>query len=724
MVETESPTQPTGWRISKACQECRKRKIKCNGETPCKMCQLRNTPCLYRDVTRSRKRKHQDERESTGEAPGPTGPSRPESLQPAASHRSDPPLGFNTSVSATHMASPSSKVQLYYGSTSHFALINEIYRDLTANPASRAQGQGRVEEAGAGLDMFSFRCIYFGIPLDSSNAPSGQTRDTRDLQLMFLPYHLASEFLQGFLYSLHQLMPIWSAETFQHRLEKLYDTRAPTNTDQYDGILLMALALGSCVTEHHAWGDVLYERVKASCSPYDDNVTLQSVQLHLIMAHYQNERARPNSCFLHLGSAARKALSAGMHKESPSGSRDTLEYVEERRRTFWYLFAYETWICFHLGRPRSLLRRDIDIALPDDAFLHCLVFLSDAISRSVDELYGRHHDSLLEMWRIAKSVRDDLRSFDYKMQRALGFGLDKRPQPGRIGVQQAICNTLYYHTILLTFRPFLIFRGRWSQNMKLSQMNGSAGLKRETPAWLNEACDYALSAACRTIYFLCESYTVNELVREIRYHSYFLGSSSFALIFDLFHGGKDLASTHLPWVHASLRALSTMRLGDPSKASIAAISTVLKQINPAYEWTAPTNATANVQYQQAAMQSQSQPQPQPQPPAQAHANPPTTKPYTTEPFLPSASTSAETTTAPTFDPISTDFLPGHDPSMLYDFQGNPLEQGMHMPATTGSAGASDELDFTQSDMGWDFDFSSMDLGAFLSLSPSFEAALL
>jgi hypothetical protein len=45
------------------------------------------------------------------------------------------------------------------------------------------------------------------------------------------------------------------------------------------------------------------------------------------------------------------------------------------------------------------------------------------------------------MWRIAKSIWDDLRVFDSKMQRALGFGLDKRPQPGSVGVQQTMCIT-------------------------------------------------------------------------------------------------------------------------------------------------------------------------------------------------------------------------------------------------------------------------------------------
>lgn len=282
MAKTESPSQPTKRRIPKACQECRKRKIKCDGEPPCKTCQLRNTPCLYRDVTRSRKRKHHNERESISDALGPTGPSRPESLQPPVSRPPDHPLGVNNSVSATHRASPSSKIQLYYGSTSHFALINEIYRDLTAHPI-RTLGQGRVEEAGAGLDMFSFRCIYFGIPLDSTVPPGPGTKDP---QLMFLPYYLASEFLQGFLSSLHRLMPMWSEETFRRRLEQLYHTRVPRNADQSDGVLLMALAMGSCVTEHHAWGDILYERVKATCSPYDDNVTLQSVQLSLIMISF------------------------------------------------------------------------------------------------------------------------------------------------------------------------------------------------------------------------------------------------------------------------------------------------------------------------------------------------------------------------------------------------------------------------------------------------------
>ncbi|KAL4912639.1 hypothetical protein BDW62DRAFT_206290 [Aspergillus aurantiobrunneus] len=697
MAEAEPASIPN-WRIPKACQECRQRKIRCSGDNPCKTCQLRRTPCVYREVIRQRRKKNQDPQDSShpGQRPKAEGSSRPESLQ---SHREEPPLSFNNSVSATHMTSPSNKVQLYYGSTSHFALMHEIYRDLTANPAGHSdQGaHGRVEEAGAGLDMLSFRTIFFGIPADPNKEVS-RGANGMDPHIMFLSHELATKLLDTFLSSLYGLLPIWPVEVFHRRLDQLYGPHPGSRSDKYQCILLMALALGALVTGHHSWGDMLYERVKASCNSFDDT-----------HAHFQNEIGRPNSCFLHVGTAARKAISAGLHKESPNDGRESIESAEERRRTFWYLYIYENWVCFHLGRPSSLSRRDVGIPTPDDAFCLALVFLSDAICRSADELYGRHHDSLLQMWRIAKSIWDDLRTFDSKMQRALGFGLDKRPQPGGVGVKQTMCITreyistalepetdceVYYHTILLTFRPFLIFRGRWNQDMRTTHASDKDNSKREIPPWLNEACGYALSAACRTIHFLCESYTANELVRRILYHGYFLSSSGFALIFDLIHG-QDLAPSHLPWIHATLKALSSMSQSDAVQASRLAIQTILKQIDPAYEWVPqPETETANA--------------------SALNQAPTITYSTTTTP------NNSSNLNPPPHNPITHQQHP-----LLYDFQGNPIEQSMGMPPATGSAASGEDLlDFTLSDVGWDFDFSTMDLETFFSISPAFEAPVL
>ncbi|KAL4907861.1 hypothetical protein BDW74DRAFT_166476 [Aspergillus multicolor] len=678
MADAESETTPN-WRIPKACQECRQRKIKCSGENPCKTCRLRRTPCLYREVVRQRKKKHDSVR-SSNRIIEETSASRPESGQ-SGPHREEPPLSFNNSVSATHMTSSSNRVQLFYGNSSHFSLMHEIYRDLTSHPTGHPEqgSHGRVEEAGAGLDMLSFRTIFFGIPADPHKDLSRGVKGV-DPHVMFLSYELASLFLDAFLATLYSLLPVWPTEMFRQRLKQLYGPRPTSSTDTHHSVLIMGLALGALVSENHPWSDVLYERVKATCNVLDDT----------------NEVGRPNSCYLHLGAAGRKAISAGLHKELPHGNSDSVECAEERRRTFWYLYIYENWICFHLGRPSSLSRRDVGISTPQDPFLLALLNLSDAMVRSADELYGRHHESLLQMWRIAKSIWDDVWPFDSKMRQALGFGLDKRPQPGGVGVQQCMCITLYYHTILLTFRPFLIFRGRWNQDR--TQASEEAKTKREIPDWLNQACGYALSAACRTIHFLCESYTANELVRGIRYHSYFLSSSCFALIFDLIHG-QDLAASHLPWIYATLKALKSMYPADAVDASIRAIQTVLKQLDPSYEWGPPT---------------QTEPRNPPYTFSQAQApSSAITRPYRAPP-LHHNQNSPSTLTTP---------LPQSDP-LLYDFQGNSLDQGMHMPSTVGSTGPGEDLlDFTLSDMGWDFDFSTMDLETFCSLNSAFDVPM-
>lgn len=164
--------------------------------------------------------------------------------------------------------------------------------------------------------------------------------------------------------------------------------------------------------------------------------------------------------------------------------------------------------------------------------------------------------------------------------------------------------------------------------------------------------------------------------------------------------GKDLAPSHLPWAHATMRALTGMKQSDAVEASILALQTILKQLNPAYEWIPETEPSKA---------------PTTQSPAPAITRPPYTVPTSRDlSNVPAAPNSTlNTTTLP---------APAQSQPLLYDFQGNPLEQSMDMPATTGGTGSGEDLlDFTLADMGWDFDFSTMDLETFFSVSPAFDA---
>lgn len=188
---------------------------------------------------------------------------------------------FPSSVSATHMASPSCQMQLYYGPTSHFALMQHIYRDLVSNPTDHPEPSGGVEEAGAGLDLFSFRRIFFGTPdTHDGVGPSGLA----EVPVMFLPYELAKLFLSRFLNTLYHMMPHRPKAFLEQCLEQLYSSSPTGHLDTLtQGRVLLALATGALGTKYFAWGDVLFDRVKASLTSYDDVVNLHTIQISLLM---------------------------------------------------------------------------------------------------------------------------------------------------------------------------------------------------------------------------------------------------------------------------------------------------------------------------------------------------------------------------------------------------------------------------------------------------------
>lgn len=287
-MEDQESSPAAGLRIPKACEACRTRKVKCNGANPCKTCQQRNLPCVYRNFARQR-RKKQQERRLADNLTLPDVGTAPEYDARSGRPKNSVMYDFHNSVSATHMTSPSCKVQLYYGPTSHFSLMQHIYRDLVSAPqAAQSLPQSEVEEAGAGLDLFSFRRIFFGSPAETHD--SARTLSAADAATIFLPYDIAKTFLQRYLSSIYHLTKFKSREAFERQLDQLYtanvNAHAGPNVDRL--LVLLSLACGALGTEHHGWGELLFERVKASSKDLDDVVNLQTVQLSLLMISFSS----------------------------------------------------------------------------------------------------------------------------------------------------------------------------------------------------------------------------------------------------------------------------------------------------------------------------------------------------------------------------------------------------------------------------------------------------
>lgn len=295
-MERRSPapnttTKPIAWRTPMACQQCRRRKIKCDAALPCKNCQQRDIECVYRDVPRpQRKRKaqattaarnqhelHNDnvpyEFKETSANPYTGTP---------ADGQGGPARGvFYSSVAASHIASPSCVVHLYYGPSSNFSMMQQIYRHRTTGSTSEAQGREEVEEAGPGLDLFSFRRLFFG-DMDGSHDKSKTPPDKH--APMFISYSLASMFLERYLLTVYQLSPFISKKAFMELLDNLY--HGADNSLSESGqiiVLLLAMAIGASMTDHGPLAESLFQKAKHDAEPLDDVVNLQTVQIPLLM---------------------------------------------------------------------------------------------------------------------------------------------------------------------------------------------------------------------------------------------------------------------------------------------------------------------------------------------------------------------------------------------------------------------------------------------------------
>lgn len=148
-----------------------------------------------------------------------------------------------------------------------------------------------------------------------------------------------------------------------------------------------------------------------------------------------------------------------------------------------------------------------------EILLQALVQLARIMSKCVNRIYSQRHDSLLPLWNAANEIRQELYGFAEQQMKVMQFGLVGDLSSGERGVYQAMISTsethpreckamanllpVYHHTVLLTFRPFLILRA------KLRQETASLSKAPQTPPpWLDAACEQCLEAARNTVDFL------------------------------------------------------------------------------------------------------------------------------------------------------------------------------------------------------------------------------
>jgi len=342
--------KPDPNRTPKACEPCRRRKVKCDGQKPCRLCHDNPLACVYRLKARSHIRRPASisptaDSNAAGQSRRPPTPSAAAVAPAAAAQDAAGSRRYNESVVAVHRAPKSTdSSQLFYGSSSNFAFLQHIHRTIIsyALPAHAHSGSEEKDagEDDSGLDTFMQRNVFFGVPL-KVNPVSVARFDARSALTDLVQKPAAVSYLDNFKTASLHLLPFITASSLDHLLDRMY---SPEIADAHMipprwAIMLMILAIGALSTTQTEVADTLFLAAKREAAIYEDSVTLPMIQLSLLMADYQLNMGRPSSGYLHIGNACRKGLAMGLNNVA---ANSVSHEVEERNSTLWCLYFFET----------------------------------------------------------------------------------------------------------------------------------------------------------------------------------------------------------------------------------------------------------------------------------------------------------------------------------------------------------------------------------------------
>lgn len=398
-------------RVTRACDECRRKKIKCDGKQPCTHCTVYSYDCTY-DQPSTRRRN--------------AAPQYIESLEIQLKRAKAilnvllPNLDLNDPSIDAHlqngvlpqMPTANSHPQLPAVDKEH-SQSGDGNADSHLVSMVRATGQLDLDEEGywdyhghsSGLSFIRKMREQFGdiIGPSSTGAPFVKSRPMSQvfdspksnndspfdsnlvLAAVDLPSRQEAKILcDNALNDASSLLKVMHLPTFYKTLDRIYDI-PPENYGNRENtflpLLYSVLALGTLFSKDcREIDEVGYENAidegfkyfKAARQLMDiaDCRDLRSLQAVVFMILFLQSSAKLTTCYAYIGVALRSALRMGMHRAF-NDNFNPIE-AESRKRCFWVIRKMDTYVGAILGLPHTLNDEDIDQDLPtevDDEYI-------------------------------------------------------------------------------------------------------------------------------------------------------------------------------------------------------------------------------------------------------------------------------------------------------------------------------------------------------------------
>ncbi|KAI9785062.1 MAG: hypothetical protein M1816_000532 [Peltula sp. TS41687] len=411
-------------RVTRACDECRRKKIKCDGKQPCTHCTVYSYDCTYDQPSNRRRNpapQHYIEAlqsrlrraEAIIKAELPDVNLDEDDLDTNAQHQPPVPQRAWLDTSKPHptpasqqddksrsmidqdgdallesMVDATGQLNLddrghwdFHGHSSGFNFFRKINQRAEFFALDNAQfgklfGPDDIETQLSGL---SCQAEVIESPKSSMDTPMDMNLpNTTELPARSVAKALASNALDdacALLRFVHQ-------PTFYTLLDRIYDLAPEAYGDEenrYLALLYMVLAYGSlfakagqgqlekdCATIQ----GYKYFRVCRQMIDITDCRDITSLQALIFMILFLQCSARLTTCYSYIGIALRAALRMGLHRSL--STRFTPVERETRKRVFWAIRKLDIYAGAILGLPKSLSDDDFDQEYPlevDDEYI-------------------------------------------------------------------------------------------------------------------------------------------------------------------------------------------------------------------------------------------------------------------------------------------------------------------------------------------------------------------
>ncbi|KAI0532472.1 fungal-specific transcription factor domain-containing protein [Xylaria digitata] len=458
---------PLRERVAQACDTCKQRKVKCDGQSPCSYCKRRHRAhaCHFSPSDR-RRRRHSEK---------PTSNSTSPSVVATPSNRLRPATPIATPAPTSTAPTPSASAPVAHVSptlTRHSDVSAEEEAEVPRDARLICDAQGRLVFIGDCAPLSLFQTVRQIVT--SRVDPHAFSPETSRVSMLenvnsesLAPLDPAGEpvidqpsvqrLVNTFLTVTSGLVDLFDNDTLIPEIQS-WATQAPHSADVTSAVHYLVLAIGSqCEDEQIATAYFLRGKHLA-LSALVGNLSVGTVQSFLLTTIYMLRSCQINAAFLFFGIAARAAYAIGLHR-TEINSRFGPEVHIRRDRLWKSIRVLDLYLSISMGRPPAA--SDADCTVPYHGvcadggerydLLNASVQILSLVEGIVQEVYSRRKISL----QLTEGISRQLREWSSKWLPALLHASSDKEEPESTGACQVLSS--YYYAVMLVSRPFLMY---------------------------------------------------------------------------------------------------------------------------------------------------------------------------------------------------------------------------------------------------------------------------